>query len=122
MDRAAEFPFSLPHGYVDADGQLHRDGHMRLATALDEVAPLKDPRVQANPAYLSVILLSRVVTGLGSLPQVYPSVIEGLPVADFAFLQGMYQRVNQHGHDRLAVSCPHCAQRFEVEVPGAGEP
>ena len=77
-----EFPFTLPRGYVDAEGDVHREGVMRLATANDEVAPLKDPRVQANPGYLVIILLSRVVTRLGSLDDVNPRVIEGLFTAD----------------------------------------
>ena len=121
MNGQPGFPFTLPHGYVDNEGVVHRGGTMRLASAMDEVAPLKDPRVQTNPAYLAVILLSRVVTSLGGLAQIYPSVIEGLPVADFAFLQSMYLRVNEHGHNRVAVACPECAHRFEAEVELAGE-
>jgi hypothetical protein len=121
MSVQSDFTFSLPHGYIDAEGVVHRDGTMRLASAMDEVAPLKDPRVQSNPAYLAVILLSRVVTTLGTLPQIYPRVIEELPVADFAYLQSMYRRVNEHGHNRVAVACPECTHRFEVEVGPPGE-
>ena len=126
MNAPTGFPFTLPRGYVDAEGVVHREGTMRLATAMDEVAPLKDGRVQSNPAYLGVILLSRVATSLGKLPQIYPRVIEELPVADFAFLQAMYRRVNEQGHDRIAVSCPQCAHRFEAELsamegPSSGE-
>jgi hypothetical protein len=119
---STDFAFTLPRGYVDGEGRMHREGTMRLATAIDEVAPLKDARVQSNPAYLAVILLSRVVSRLGRLPQVYPSVIEALPVADFVYLQEMYRRVNQQGHNRVAVGCPECAHRFEVEVQPTGEP
>jgi hypothetical protein len=91
-----EHEFVLPHGFIDDDGEMHREGTMRMATAADEIHPLKDPRVQKNPAYLVVILLSRVVTRLGSLQSINPSVIEGLFVADLAFLQDMYNRIN-HG-------------------------
>lgn len=91
-----EHPFVLPQGYVDSDGSLHRKGVMRLATAADEIVPLKDPRVQKNPAYLVIILLSRVITSLGTLDAINPSVIEGLFVADLAFLQDLYNRIN-HG-------------------------
>lgn len=117
-----EFPFTLPRGYVDAEGNLHREGVMRLATAYDEIAPMKDPRVQANPGYLSIILLARVVTRLGDLPQINPKVIEGLFSADFAFLEDLYRRINENGHNRIGVTCPECEAKFEVEVNGAGEP
>lgn len=90
-----EFEFTLPMGYVDADGNVHKDGVMRLATAADEILPLRDPRVQSNPAYLVVILLARVVTRLGTLPQVTPQVIEGLFAADLAYLQKRYNAINR---------------------------
>jgi len=117
-----DFPFTLPHGYVDDEGQAHREGTMRLATANDEVAPLRDPRVQANPGYLVIILLSRVVTRLGDLPVINPKVIEGLFAADLAFLETLYRQLNENGHDRVAVTCPHCEEHFEVAMSGAGEP
>jgi len=116
-----EFPFVLPMGYVDADGTLHREGTMRLATAFDEIAPLKDPRVHGNPAYLLVILLARVVTRLGSLPQVNPKVIEGLYAADLAALEQMYRRINSNGHDLVRAQCPHCEREFDLEVSLPGE-
>ena len=116
-----EFPFTLPRGFVDPEGRLHKEGSMRLATARDEVAPLQDHRVRANPGYLAVILLSRVVTRLGELPQIYPQIIEELPVADFAYLQAMYRRINQEGHNQLKVTCPECNNSFEVEVEQVGE-
>jgi hypothetical protein len=115
-----EFEFVLPRGYVDPEGNLHRDGIMRLATAHDEVAPLKDPRVQANPGYVVIILLSRVVTRLGDLPVVNPKVIEGLFAGDLAFLEDFYRRINESGHNQLDVTCPHCEERFELEVSGVG--
>jgi len=120
MTFQTEFPFTLPRGYVDAEGNVHRDGVMRLATAHDEVAPLKDPRVQTNPGYLVIILLSRVVTRLGELAQINPKIIEGLYSADLAFLQDLYRRINEDGFNRMAVNCPHCEQKFEVELTGLG--
>ena len=92
-----EFTFNLPKGYVDADGNLHREGIMRLASAADEIAPLQDPRVQRNSAYMSVILLSRVITRLGSLPDVNPTVVERMFASDVAYLQTLYQQLNANG-------------------------
>ena len=89
-----EVEFTLPKGYLDNDGMLHRQGVMRLATAADEILPLKDPRVQQNPAYLTVIVLARVITRLGSIPDVNTKVIEGLFAGDLSFLQSLYERIN----------------------------
>jgi len=116
-----EFDFVLPMGYVDDTGTLHREGKMRLATAADEILPVKDPRVQSNPAYLSVILLSRVVTGLGNLKMINPKVIEGLFAADFAYLQEMYTRINQNGSNLIRTTCPKCEHTFEIEAQKSGE-
>jgi hypothetical protein len=116
-----EFSFTLPRGYLDVEGTLHREGVMRLATAFDEIAPLKDPRVLNNPGYLLVILLSRVVTRLGTLETINPRVIEGLFAADLAYLQDLYIRTNGNGHSRVKTQCPHCQQAFEVELAGLGE-
>ena len=115
-----EVPFDLPKGYVDADGTLHRSGAMRLATAADEIYPLRDPRVQNLPAYLIVLLLARVVTRLGDLPEVHPGVIEGLFSEDLAHLQDLYNRINGLTPHALAVVCPHCGAEHEVEVPLMG--
>jgi hypothetical protein len=115
-----EFSFTLPHGYVDAEGDLHREGTMRMATAYDEIAPLKDRRVRSNPGYLVIILLSRVITRLGDLEHINPKVIENLFAGDLAYLQDLYQRINQNGHNNLAVICPHCEEAFEVEFNGLG--
>ena len=114
-----EMEFTLPLGYLDADGTLHREGVMRLATAFDEIAPLKDPRVQSNPAYLLVILMSRVVTKLGSLEYINPKIIEELFAADLAYLQDLYRRINENGHTRVRTQCPHCDQQFELELGGS---
>jgi hypothetical protein len=116
-----EYEFSLPTGYVDAEGNLHKEGSMRLATAADEILPLKDSRVQNNPAYLLVILLSRVVTQLGSLEVINPKVMEGLFAADLAYLQDFYNRLNTNGARTLQLSCPHCQQGFELELERSGE-
>ena len=115
-----EHPFELPKGYVDGQGTLHRDGIMRLATAADEILPMRDPRVQQLPAYLIVILLARVVLRIGTVTQVNPGVIESLFAEDLAFLQDMYNRINGLGAGPAAV-CPSCGHRFEVEAPVPGE-
>ena len=111
-----EYEFTLPRGFVDDGGSLHRTGVMRLATAADEILPLRDPRVQANPAYLTVILLSRVVTRLGEVGDVNPRVIEGLFASDLDYLQGLYNRLNADGTGALNVTCPKCDNHFDVEV------
>src|SRR3954471_9087999 len=90
-----EHEFTLPMGYLDQDGELHREGMMRLATAADEILPLKDPRVQKNPAYLVIIVLSRVLLRLGSMEKITKKTIENLFVADLAFLQRLYNEVNR---------------------------
>ena len=115
-----EFEFTLPLGYVDEEGNLHRQGTMRLATAADEILPLKDPRVQGNQAYLIIILLSRVITKLGSLAPINPKVIEGLYAADLAYLQEFYNRINRNGRASVKTVCPKCAQEFEVELNNEG--
>src|ERR1044072_1457421 len=115
-----EFDFTLPIGFVDAEGNMHKDGTMRLATAFDEIAPMKDPRVQSNPAYLLIILLSRVITRLGSLEYINPKIIEGLFAADLAYLQNLYRRINENGHHRVQARCPHCEQKFELEMDSLG--
>jgi hypothetical protein len=120
MTMQTEFPFTLPRGYIDADGNLHREGTMRLATAYDEIAPMKDPRVQANPSYLVIILFARVISRLGTLEHINPKVIESLFSADLAYLQDLYRRINEAGHNRIAATCPDCNASFEIEVNGAG--
>jgi hypothetical protein len=112
-----EFDFVLPRGYVDADGNVHRAGSMRLATARDELLPLYDGRVKERPAYLSVVLLARVVTRLGDVA-VNDWVIENLFASDLAFLQDLYRRVNQEGHTRAGIECPACHHEFAVDVAG----
>lgn len=110
-----EFEFELPRGYVDKSGEIHRRGTMRLATAADEILPLRDPRVQQNAGYLTIILLSRVITRLGTLSAINTKVIEGLFTMDLAYLQDLYQRINTAELPAYKVVCPHCNQ--EIEVP-----
>ncbi len=116
-----EFEFTLPQGYPDDEGTLHQTGTMRLATAADEIQPLKDPRVKANPSYLTVILLSRVVTQLGTIDEVTPPVIEDLFVSDLSYLQDLYERVNTRGANAIDTVCPECSEQFEVPVEPALE-
>lgn len=113
-----EFAFQLPRGYVDATGTLHRDGVMRLATARDELVPLRDDRVRENPSYLTVVLLARVVTRIGTVQDVHAGVIENMFATDLAFLQDLYRRLNTEGHTRAAVTCPNCEQHFAIDIAG----
>ncbi|MEU8504898.1 hypothetical protein AB0C40_09245 [Streptomyces brevispora] len=113
-----EFEFELPRGYVDEAGTLHRHGSMRLATARDELRPQIDLRVKENPAYLSVVLLSQVITRIGAITDVHAEIVERMYATDVAFLQDFYRRVNSEGHTRAAVTCPHCEGGFEVDLSG----
>jgi hypothetical protein len=113
-----EYTFVLPRGYVDGTGAVHREGVMRLATARDEIIPQRDPRVRENEAYLTVLLLSRVITKLGTLQQVHTGVVEGLFASDLAFLQDLYRRINSEGHTQASVTCPSCNHAFTVDVAG----
>lgn len=111
-----EFEFLLPRGYVDEAGQIHRHGNMRLATALDEIQSLDAPLVQANEAYLPVVLLSRVITQLGSLPAISPQVIEGLFASDLAYLEDLYLRLNSPEVVTVGAVCPTCSTHFALQV------
>jgi hypothetical protein len=115
-----EFEFTLPCGYLDEDGSLHRDGVMRRATAADEILPLKDPRVVKNPAYLVVILLARVVTRLGGVTQIDPKVMESLYATDLAYLQNMYNQINRLDEGGASMVCPQCQHEFQPELSGVG--
>jgi hypothetical protein len=113
-----EFAFELPRGFVDEAGVTHSTGVMRLATARDELVPLRDDRVRENPAYLTVVLLARVVTRIGDITDVHTGTIENLFASDLAFLQDLYRRINSEGHTRAGVSCPDCGRQFTVDVAG----
>ena len=121
MTLQTEFEFTLPRGYVDKSGTLHRHGVMRLANARDEIAPLEDPRVRRNEAYLLVILLARVITRLGDLRDINTGVIEGLFTSDLTYLHDLYNRINEDGTAVREVVCPQCAQAFEMELEPPGE-
>jgi hypothetical protein len=112
------YNFVLPRGYVDDSGQVHREGTMRLATARDEIYPQSDYRVRENPSYLSVLLLTRTVSKLGTLSEVDSYIIENLFASDLAFLQDMYRRINQEGHTQVSVTCPSCNHDFAVDITG----
>ena len=114
-----DFRFTLPRGYVDGNGAVHREGVMRLATARDELVSQRDDRVRENPNYMSVVLIGRVVTSLGSIEDVHGGLIENLFASDLAFLQDLYRRVNQEGHTHARVACPHCDSEFTVDFAGS---
>jgi hypothetical protein len=120
MTLQTEFEFTLPRGYVDGAGNLHKQGTMRLATAMDEIAPLRDLRVKGNQAYLAVMLLARVINKLGSLPEVNTGIIENLFSADFAYLQDFYRQVNENGTAKVSVTCPECNHDIEVDMGHPG--
>ena len=111
-----EIEFTLPRGYVDESGEVHRVGTMRLATARDEIEPLREVDVRQNAAYLTVLLLARTVTRIGGIADVTPSLVENLYAADFDHLQRLYERINSDGEAVGVVSCPECAHRFEVDL------
>jgi hypothetical protein len=111
-----EFAFELPRGYVDDSGTVHRSGIMRLATARDELVPLRDDRVRENSAYLTVVLLARVITRIGTITDVHAGIVENLFASDLAFLQDMYRRINTEGHTRASVACPECRRRFTIDL------
>jgi hypothetical protein len=115
-----EFEFELPRGFVDGNGTVHKHGVMRLATARDELLPLHDDRVRENPAYLTVVLLARVITRLGTLEDddIHVGVMEKLFASDLAFLQDLYRRVNTEGTTRAEVDCPACQTHFSVDLAG----
>lgn len=117
-----EFTFTLPKGLLDEQGNLHRQGVMRLATAKDEIQVQSDRRVQSNSAYAVLVILSRVITRLGALSDVPPEHLENLFTIDIAYLREFYDRINQQGAASLPVQCPQCATEFNVELSFAGEP
>ena len=116
-----QFSFRLPRGYVDEEGNVHRDGVMRLATARDEILPLQDYRVQSNRAYLVIVLLSRVVTKLGDHNNISVDMIENLFSTDLAYLQEFYRRINEEGAPKVHARCPSCSTEFDVDLLGGGE-
>ena len=110
------FEFTLPKGYMDGIGELHRNGKMRLATAGDEISATRDPRVLSNPSYLTIVILSKVITELEGVPMVGVNIIEKLFTADLAFLQDMYQRINDIEPPTMECVCPECGEIFQVPL------
>lgn len=111
-----EFEFTLPRGYVDENETLHRTGHMRLATAADEILPLRDARSRENAEYLIILILSRVIVDLGGLQEINEAVIEKLFIADLSFLQDLYNRINGVEQPYYQASCPHCKKEIRVPI------
>ena len=118
---ASEFEFTLPKGFIDEEGGVHREGIMRLANARDEIAPLSDARVRQNKAYLVILILSRVITKLGNISDVTPEVVEKLFSADLSYLQDFYRRINGDGEAIIPTTCPACGHRFEAEFKCLGK-
>ncbi|MDX2228487.1 MAG: phage tail assembly protein [Leptolyngbyaceae cyanobacterium bins.349] len=117
----SEVTFKLPRGLVDANGVVHQDGVMRMATARDELAAHKHRLVQNYPEYLILALLAQVITRLGTLETVTPEDLEGLFTQDLAYLRELYNRVNQTGSAKLAAQCPQCHHQFQTELVLSGE-
>ena len=122
MELQTVYPFRLPKGYLDPEGNLHRDGKMRLATAGDELRALHDPKVKADENYLNTVLLSQVILSLGTLAQVTPQVMEGLFISDMEYLQTMYDTINKADKPQIQVTCPYCGKTFTdtLNFLGAG--
>jgi len=110
------YDFTLPKGYLDSAGEVHRRGKMRLATAGDEISATRDPRVLQNPSYLTIVILSRVITELEGVEGISATVIERLFTADLAYLQDMYQRINDIEPPTIKAVCPDCGKTFEVPL------
>ena len=117
-----DFEFTLPYGYIDEHGSLHRQGIMRRATALDEVEPLGDPRVRTNDAYLTILLLGRVITRLGSLDRIGPDVVARMFATDFLYLQDLYMRLNSNAPNLIETACPTCGTRIVLDTAAYDEP
>ncbi len=109
-----EFSFILPQGLVDVQKRSHRNGVMRLATAKDEILVQQERKVRENPAYATLVMLSRVISRLGSLNSVSPEQLEGLVLLDIAYLREFYNRINQQGNSCIPAQCPHCETEFQV--------
>ena len=116
-----EFDFVLPRGYIDKSGALHKEGAMRIATVMDEILPLRDPRVRNNEAYLVVLLLSQVITRLGALSDVTPEIVENFFAADIAFLQDLYRQINEMDAHLMTIQCPNCGHEFDLDMSSLDE-
>lgn len=110
------YEFELPRGYMDSEGEVHKKGKMRLATAGDEIEATRDPRVMSNPSFLTIVLLARVITEIEGVDMVNPTIIQRLFTADLAFLQDMYQRINDIEPPTITVVCPQCGHTHKVPL------
>ena len=110
------YEFELPKGYVDSNGEVHKRGKMRLATAGDEISATLDPRVLSNPSYLTIVVLSKVIVELEGMETIVPNIVERFFTADLAFLQDMYQRINDVEPPTMTAVCPDCGKTFEVPI------
>ena len=110
------YDFTLPKGYMDGSGEIHRRGKMRLATAGDEISATRDPRVLSNPSYLTIVILSKVITEIEGVQSVSATLVEKLFTADLAYLQDMYQRINDIEPPLMQCVCPDCGKTFEVPL------
>lgn len=110
------YEFELPKGFVDSTGEVHKRGKMRLATAADEISATRDPRVLSNPSYLTIVILSKVIVEIEGVPTIVPNIVERFFTADLAFLQDMYQRINDVEPPVMTAVCPDCGKRFEVPL------
>ena len=118
---AQEFEFMLPRGLVTSDGGVHQQGRMRLSNARDEMRLQRDRQAQDNPVYGDLVMLSQVITQLGSLNPITPEVLENLFTLDLAYLREFYNQINQQGHAHVAAQCPQCQHAFQVELALSGE-
>jgi hypothetical protein len=118
---ATEFEFILPRGLLDEVGVAHRQGVMRLATAKDELMLERDRTAQSNPAYGDLVMLARVITQLGTLADITPTVLENLFTLDLAYLREFYNRINQQDHAYIPTQCPNCQHEYEVDLALSGE-
>jgi hypothetical protein len=121
MDLQTEFEFVLPKGFVDDRGNVHREGAMRMATAMDEISPLRDPRVRSNEAYLVIMLIAQVITRLGPYRKITSDMVEGFFAADIAYLQDLYKQINEVEVRSIHATCPNCGHEYDVDVPLLGE-
>lgn len=116
MEMQTVYEFELPRGYVDSAGGIHKRGRMRLATAGDEISATRDPRVLSNPSFLSVVVLAKVITELEGVEMVTTTLVEKLFTADMAFLQDMYQKINNVEPVTVRAVCPECGVVHEVPL------
>lgn len=121
MTLETSYRFTLPRGYLDPQGVLHREGTMRLATARDELEPLRDAMIDGpDDPRLTIVVLARVVERLGTLELVTTREIESLFAADLAFLQDFYGVINfgsQQEYEELLAAQQELAAPVTAAAP-----